>query len=130
MWHIGSHRHYANPLEHTPAELAFLNEGQNDRAPKDKAPETITQEADRLVNGPRQASYGHPLDDFTRTGKLWGAILGTDPIAPELVGLCLAAVKISRECNAPKRDNRVDLAGYAATVDLVITERERRGTDS
>ena len=81
--------------------------------------ETILQEAQRLVHGPRQQSYGHPFDDFTRTGRMWGAILGREDVPPELVALCLIAVKISREVNAPKRDNRVDIAGYAETLDLV-----------
>ncbi len=81
--------------------------------------EPITLEANRLVNGPRQGSYGHPHGDFTRTGRMWGAILGVPDIDPAHVGLCMAAVKISREVNAPKRDNLVDLAGYAETVSLV-----------
>lgn len=87
--------------------------------------ETILQEAQRLVHGDRQADYGHPLDDFTRTGQMWAAILGV-PVTPEQVGLCMAAVKISRQCNRPKRDNMTDLAGYAATVDMVVSERDRR----
>ena len=49
---------------------------------------------------------------------MWGAILGIDDVAPATVALMLAAVKISREVNAPKRDNRVDLAGYALTAEL------------
>lgn len=80
--------------------------------------ETILQEADRIVAGDRNADYGHPKDDFARTGRMWGAILGVDDVAPELVGLCMVALKISREVNKPKRDNRVDMAGYAKTVDL------------
>lgn len=88
--------------------------------------ETALEEAQRLVHGERGSAYGHPLDDFTRTGRMWGAILGTPDIAPELVGLCMAAVKVSREVNAPQRDNRVDLAGYAETVEMVHTERARR----
>ena len=91
------------------------------------ADETITAEAERLVLGPRQGSYGHPLDDFTRTGRMWGAILGVPDVPAEKVALCLAAVKLSREVNAPKRDNLVDLAGYALTASLVYEERKRRG---
>lgn len=82
--------------------------------------EPVTAEALRLVCGPRQGAYGHPHSDFSRTGRMWGAILGLeDDIDPALVGLCMAAVKISREVNTPKRDNLVDLAGYAETVWLV-----------
>lgn len=81
--------------------------------------EPVTQEACRLVTGPRQGSYGHPFDDFTRTGRMWGAILGIDDVPPHLVGLCQVALKISREVNQAKRDNLVDIAGYAETVNLV-----------
>lgn len=81
--------------------------------------ETILEEAQRLVHGDRGAAYGHPADDFARTGKMWGAILGTEAIPAERVALCMIAVKVSREVNAPKRDNRVDIAGYAETLDMV-----------
>lgn len=81
--------------------------------------ESIAQEAHRLVNGARQGDYGHPADDFARTGRMWGAILGIPDVEPHLIGLMLAALKISRHVNRPKRDNLTDLAGYAATVELV-----------
>ncbi len=81
--------------------------------------ESILAEADRIVATDRQSDYGHPIDDFTRTGRMWGAILGIDDVPPEKVGLCMAALKISREVNKPKRDNRVDAAGYIKTVELI-----------
>jgi hypothetical protein len=87
--------------------------------------ETILQEAQRLVHGDRQRDYGHPIDDFTRTARLWSAILDV-AVTAEQVGLCMMAVKISRQCNQPKRDNMTDAAGYAATVQMVVDERERR----
>ena len=92
-----------------------------------KPEETILQEADRLVNGQRQGDYGHPLDDFTKTGKIWEAILGV-PVTPEQVGLCMVGVKLSREMNRPKRDNLVDGIGYLLTVDMIHKERERRAS--
>jgi hypothetical protein len=88
------------------------------------ADESPLAEADRLVSGDRQAAYGHPIEDFTRTGRMWGAILGIPDVDPALVGLCMAALKISREVHRPKRDNRVDLAGYAKTIDLVRQRQE------
>lgn len=92
-----------------------------------REPETALQEAQRLVHGARGKDYGHPIEDFTRTGKMWGAILGTDPVPPEKVALCMIAVKLSRECNAAKRDNAVDIAGYAETLAMV---RERQSTET
>lgn len=81
--------------------------------------ESVLMEAERLINGPRQKDYGHPAEDFQRTGRIWGAILGIPDVPPERVGLCLVGVKISREVNAPKRDNRVDGPGYFGCVDLI-----------
>lgn len=81
--------------------------------------ETILQEAQRLVHGNRGADYGHPIDDYTRTGRIWGAILGLPDIDPRLCCLMMAAVKISREVNRHKRDNLTDLAGYAECADMV-----------
>lgn len=89
--------------------------------------ETILEEAQRLVYGPRQASYGHPFDDFSRTGRLWGAILGIEDISPEKVALCMAALKASRLVESPSHhDSQVDLAGYAGTYALVRERREEK----
>ena len=74
-------------------------------------------EAQKLVHGARQKSYGHPADDFARTAKMWSAILGVE-VPPEKVPLCMIAVKVSREVNQHKRDNLVDIAGYAETLNL------------
>ena len=49
---------------------------------------------------------------------MWSAILGQE-VTPAQVGLCMIAVKVSRECHKPKRDNLVDIAGYAETVRMV-----------
>jgi len=85
--------------------------------------ETVVEEAQRLVHGDRGNNYGHPSEDFGRTGRMWGAILNLPDIPPEKVGLCMAAVKISREVNNPKRDNRVDLAGYAETIEMIARRK-------
>jgi hypothetical protein len=72
------------------------------------------------------AAYGHPIDDYTRTGRMWGAILGVPDIDPRICCLMMSAVKISREVNAPKRDNRVDLAGYAECAEMVAQRQAER----
>jgi nucleoside 2-deoxyribosyltransferase len=87
--------------------------------------ESALEEAQRLVHGDRGAAYGHPIDDYTRTGRMWGAILGLPDIDPRLCCLMMAAVKISRETNAPKRDNRVDLAGYAECAEMVAQRQAK-----
>ena len=87
--------------------------------------ESVLAEADRIVNLDRREQYGHPYDNFEDTARIWEVILGCS-ITPEQVGLCMVGVKLAREAFAPKRDNLVDLAGYAKTVDLVREERALR----
>lgn len=87
--------------------------------------ETILQEADRLINGDRQKAYGNAFDDFSTTARLWEVVLGlkANSISPEQVALCMVQLKVSRELRNPKRDNRVDMAGYTGCLEKVIQER-------
>lgn len=79
----------------------------------------VLDEAAGLIYGEREEAYGHPAVDMGRTGRIWGAILGIDDVPARLVALCMVGVKISREVNRPKRDNRVDGAGYWGCVDRI-----------
>ncbi len=72
---------------------------------------TILEEAQGLVRGDRQDAYGDTFANQSRIAQMWSAILGVQ-VQPEQVCLCMVAVKISRECHNPKRDNAVDGAGY------------------
>ncbi len=88
--------------------------------------ETILQEAQRLTGGDRNADYGHPLDDFGKVTGMALALWGRGPQTPEEHALYMVLVKIAREVNRPKRDNRVDGCGYFQTLDMIIAERARR----
>lgn len=92
-------------------------------APRQDTKSSVLMEAHGLIHGPRHEDYGHPLDDFARTGKMWAAILGLDTVTPKQVALCMAALKISRQCNKPKRDNIVDGCGYLSTIEMIQDER-------
>ena len=90
---------------------------------------SVLTEAEGLVHGDRNAAYGHPLDDFSRTAGMVSAMLAhklKEPITAEEVGMVMCCVKLSRQVNAPKRDNLVDLAGYSETVQWCIDERSKR----
>lgn len=77
---------------------------------------TILEEAQEAVYSSRASDYGTVTDNFNTIAQLWSTILKV-PVTPMQVGLCMAAVKISRQMYKPKRDNLVDLAGYAATLE-------------
>lgn len=75
----------------------------------------ILNAAKRLISGARQESYGDARDDFTRTGKMWAAVLGLDGVTPEQVALCMLLVKVGRLCESPDhQDSWIDICGYAA----------------
>ena len=89
-----------------------------------QAPEpTILDEAKALVYGDRGADYGHPADDH---GKVAGAMtaLLKDKLRPGVeltaldVELVMIVVKLSRLAHKYKRDTVVDIAGYAATMEM------------
>jgi len=79
---------------------------------------SILLEAFSAVRGDRQTSYGPPEEDFARTADMWTAMfagmLKDDAFfRPFQVAQAMIAVKLSRQTHAPKRDNWVDIAGYA-----------------
>jgi len=99
---------------------------QEIEAKLDNPKESILLTAYNLVYGKREKDYGHPLEDFTRTGRMWGAIMDLPGyVPPEKVALCMMAVKMSRLCHTPgHRDSVVDIAGYAATYDRLTEDDE------
>lgn len=73
---------------------------------------SILSEAQNIVDGDRQQTYGTPLENHTRTAELWSAYLGTKVTARDV---CMMNIlqKCSRDRFKPHRDNLVDIAGYA-----------------
>ncbi len=91
--------------------------------------DSVCAEADKTAGHDRQRDYGHPFDNHERIAGMWSVVLGTkltSPITAEEVALCMCALKIAREINTPKRDNLVDLCGYAKCLEMIYAERERR----
>jgi len=88
--------------------------------------DSVALEAHAAVYGDRQADYGHPREDFTRTAIIWtgllhhklaeGAFIDAEDVPRLQIG-----VKLARDVHSPKRDNRVDMAGYAITLDQLET---------
>lgn len=72
------------------------------------------RDAEALVNGDRQDTYGTPTESLGRIAGLWSVVLGQE-IEPAQVALLLASLKVARlSVGLDHRDGWVDLAGYAA----------------
>jgi len=90
-----------------------------------ESPPSIADEAANLVYGDRREAYGPPHRDFRRiatmaTGLLSDKLIQNHGILfPEDIALIMICVKMSREVHHPKRDNRVDMIGYALCLDEI-----------
>jgi hypothetical protein len=75
---------------------------------------SILEEAQAAVLE-RGESYGNVEDSWTTIAKGWNTLVGTPgwPIDAKQVGLMMIWLKIAREMHSSKRDNLVDIAGYA-----------------
>ena len=94
---------------------------------KAQRPKSVLLEAESLVNGPRNDSYGPPGADYAKTAKIWSGVLLPklrEDITPAEAMLCMIAVKMSREVHRHKRDNLVDIAGYAECIEQAAQAAE------
>lgn len=82
------------------------------------APISILPEAETIVHGERAADYGSPTVGFGKTAALWSAYLGIDISAKDCAAM-FALNKFSREKHKHKRDNLVDIAGYAEVMRMI-----------
>jgi hypothetical protein len=79
----------------------------------------VLAEAFKITRGDRQATYGPPDQDFRRTAGMWTALFRHmrkegEAFEPRHVAMAMIQLKCSREIHQRKRDNWVDMAGYAS----------------
>ena len=109
------------PLADAPAPTVYLHRL---RIASEEAGESVLAEALRITSTERHDDYGHPADDFARTADMWTGILAgklSDGVCISAmdVPLCMIAVKLARQSHCHRRDNLVDIAGYARTAAMV-----------
>lgn len=86
----------------------------------------VLERANQIVQE-RGKSYGHPYEDFTRTAKMWSALLGFEVTADQVIK-CMICVKLSRLSATPKHQDSIDdIPGYGWCLDEVI--QVMRGVD-
>jgi hypothetical protein len=84
-------------------------------APALKPGESEMNEANKLVNGERQADYGSPRENYEGIAKVWSGILSPilkRDITAEEAALMMVGLKLQRQAMKHKRDNLVDAHGY------------------
>lgn len=115
------------PVHGVSSAAADEDKGVPINDPDRPSPDWFCDTAKKLVGGDRRAIYGDAAEDFTRTGKMWAAILGLDEVTPEQVALCMAALKMGRLCNTVNHlDSWVDGIGYLALGGNIAARRSVR----
>lgn len=95
-------------------------------------PDSILDEAAKIIVGVRRNEYGHPLDNHTLTARMWSDYLNKrfPNIRLTCEDVCMLNIlqKIARMSTTGKitRDGLVDIAGYAGNVEMIQQEVERR----
>jgi hypothetical protein len=78
--------------------------------------ESVNQEAERIINGPRRDSYGPVEESFERIATGWSLIIG-NPVTAREVALCMIWLKVMRHIQGVGRDDLVDICGYAGLAE-------------
>lgn len=82
--------------------------------------ESILQEAERIINGPRRTDYGPVEESFIDIARRWTVELGpklNEPLTPFDVCHLMVQMKMSRAKNGFHRDSYVDICGYAGLTE-------------
>lgn len=96
------------------------------------ADETVLQEANRIIYGDREQTYGDPAQNFDATASLWNGYLhakyrvtGSMDFNALDVAHMMMLLKMAREIHMHKRDNVVDMAGYAGCIQKMYDYRDQ-----
>jgi hypothetical protein len=81
--------------------------------------QSILKEANKIIYGDREKTYGHPSKNLKKIAELWNAYLDNAVcISPKDVACMMILLKVARLKNDPThRDSIVDIAGYSALIE-------------
>ena len=96
---------------------------------------SILKEANAIIYGDREKTYGHPSRNLVTIARMWTAYLvasraipNENTIGAKDVAAMMVLLKTARLANNPDhRDSLVDICGYAALIercDEPVTEGE------
>jgi hypothetical protein len=87
---------------------------------------SILKEANTIIYGDREKTYGHPSKNLKTIAKMWNAYLvacgvaieGEGELTAKDVASLMILLKTARLANDPThRDSMVDIAGYSALIE-------------
>ena len=85
---------------------------------------SVLEEAQNIIYGDREKTYGHPAKNLKTIANMWNAYMnnmddaGTYKVTAKDVAAMMMLVKVARFANDPThRDNLVDVCGYAALIE-------------
>lgn len=90
----------------------------------------ILREAEKIIYGDREKTYGSPSKNLSTIAKMWNAYLQSLNKAPDQldaqdVAIMMVLLKVARLGNTPgHRDSLVDSCGYMALVERCIEDEE------
>lgn len=90
-----------------PVRIAWMNLSR-----KDSKVSSILLEADKIVNGERKTDYGCVHQTFEMVAQAFNLYRGKN-LTKQDVAWIMMLLKLVRESHSHKRDNLVDLSGYA-----------------
>jgi Domain of unknown function (DUF6378) len=88
-----------------------------------KAKVSVLEEAQTIIYGDREKTYGHPAKNLKTIASMWTAYMnnmddGNFNVTAKDVAAMMMLVKVARFANDPShRDNLVDVCGYAALIE-------------
>lgn len=92
-------------------------------------PSNLLQQAERLVYGARNQSYGHPSANFQNIANAWNNYLSAKGReSSKITSVDVASMNILQKMaristNQRHEDSWLDVAGYAATAERIIKSK-------
>ena len=90
---------------------------EQDRIDREQSGETVLHEAERIIYGDREMTYGHPSKNLWTIAKFWGEYLGTQLSAKDVCVMMILLKTARLRNNQNHRDSVVDICGYAALME-------------
>lgn len=83
---------------------------------------SILTDAEAIIYGDREQTYGNPGANLERIANLWNAFIANKPepgLTPDDVAMMMVLLKIAREQHQHKPDNLIDGCGYLALIERI-----------